>query len=341
LWSGYFRARACLVRGVRDPESITEELLKAKDALDSVEGYAAADVIRLRVLVRSLAVLVSDPEAYDEAAALKEYALAMRITGVRAGDTSAREFLTKVGEYFRAVANDPRDALTKGALQEALTALAKVPVLTSGASEAVQKPLGQSAFDLLLGPIRTALHRALEKIADEAVLRKLLLRLLQSQSPAYAQIRHGPFEYGKDVAALVDVDGVPVLRLYQAKVGDIKKAQWRGCRDQLEEMFLVPMSKLQLPKTPARIEAFLVTTGHASDHVEPIIAGWISDQKESPGRSIEFFHLDRLVQWIARNKLTNECLEALRELSARSRRTPRRKPKKSRAKKSARPRARR
>jgi hypothetical protein len=336
LWAGYFRARACLVRGVRDPSSITEELLKAKYALDSVEGYAAANVTRLRVLVRSLAILVSDPEAYDEAAALKEYELAMRITGVRAGDRSAQEFLTKAGEYFRAIATDPRVALTKGALHEALTALAKVPVLTPGASEAVQQPLGQSAFDLLLGPIRTELHRALEKITNEAVFRKVLLRLLQSRSPAYAQIRHGPFEYGKDVAALVEVDGVPVLRLYQAKVGDIKKAQWYGCREQLEEIFLVPMSQFQLPITPQRIEAFLVTTGHATDHVEPIIAAWISAQKESQGRSIEFFHLDRLVQWIVGNKLTKECLESLKEFSQGGQRTQRRKPRKSRARKSRR-----
>jgi hypothetical protein len=52
----------------------------------------------------------------------------------------------------------------------------------------------------------------------------------------------------------------------------------------------------------------------ASDHVEPIIAGWISDQKESQGRSIEFFYLDRLMQWIARSKLTNACLEALKRV---------------------------
>jgi hypothetical protein len=94
------------------------------------------------------------------------------------------------------------------------------------------------------------------------------------------------------------------------------------------------MSKLQLPETPQRIEACLVTTGHASAHVEPIIAGWISAQKESHGRSIEFFHLDRLVHWIVQNKLTKECVEALKELSPRRRQTQGRKPKRNLAKKS-------
>ncbi len=184
------------------------------------------------------------------------------------------------------------------------------------APDALHPSIRKSAHNVLLGPLRTTVHRDLERIQDEAVLRRVLLRLLQSGLPKYAQVRHGPFEYGKDVAALVDDGGTPVLRLYQAKIGEVKKTSWPQCRDQIEEMFLVPVPKLQLPVTPARIEAFLVTNGHASPHVEPITDAWIDVQRATLGRHVEFMHIDRLAEWIVKARLITELRAALAEHSA-------------------------
>ena len=60
---------------------------------------------------------------------------------------------------------------------------------------------------------------------------------LQGELPLYAQVRHGPIEYGKDIVALLAIDGSVVLRHYQVKCGDIDKKKWRVSKDELEEVF--------------------------------------------------------------------------------------------------------
>jgi hypothetical protein len=157
------------------------------------------------------------------------------------------------------------------------------------------------------------MHQSLGDITDEAIFRRVLLRLLQSGLPFYAHIRHGPIEYGKDIVALLDVNGCAVLRHYQVKCGDIDKRKWRESKDEIEEMFLVPLSSLQLPVVPQRIEGVLVTNGHANPYVEPVIDGWLQSQREDHGRSVEFMHLDGLVDWIAEHRLLNELKRALQE----------------------------
>ena len=115
------------------------------------------------------------------------------------------------------------------------------------------------------------MHRNLQSITDEAQLRAILLRLLQAALPLYAQVRHGPIEYGKDLVALVQEDGQIVLYLYQGKCGDIDKRKWRESKKELEEMFLVPLPSLQLPATPTRTAAALLCNGHANAYVEPVM----------------------------------------------------------------------
>jgi hypothetical protein len=157
------------------------------------------------------------------------------------------------------------------------------------------------------------MHRSLGGITDESRLRGILLRLLQSGLPRYAQIRHGPLEYGKDIVALLEIDGVEILRQYQVKCGDLDKAKWRESKDEMEEMFQVPLTSFQLPTAPQRTEGVLVTNGHANPYVEPTIAGWLEEQRATHGRSVEFMHLDKLVDWISKNQLVNELRIALRE----------------------------
>jgi hypothetical protein len=81
------------------------------------------------------------------------------------------------------------------------------------------------------------MHRSLGGITDEAQFRLILLRLLQNGLPIYAQVRHGPLEYGKDIVALLEIDGEIVLRQYQVKCGDIDRKKWRESKDEMETMF--------------------------------------------------------------------------------------------------------
>jgi hypothetical protein len=131
--------------------------------------------------------------------------------------------------------------------------------------------------------------------------------------PRYAQIRHGPLEYGKDIVVLIEIDGVAVLRHYQVKCGNIDKRKWRESKDEMEEMFQVPLPSLQLLFAPQRTEGVLITNGHANTYVEPVISGWMQEQRNTHGRSVEFMHLDALVDWITKNRLVNELRAALRE----------------------------
>jgi hypothetical protein len=167
----------------------------------------------------------------------------------------------------------------------------------------------------ILGPHRTWIHRTLESIKDEnRHLQKIVLRLAQASLPSYAQIRQGPLEYGKDVVALVEREGRLVLRMYQVKCGDINMSKWREARNELEEAFLVPLSKFQMPGEADAREAILICNGHALPHVEPVMAGWFEEQRRAYGRDLRFMHLDSVVDWIVNGRLINEFKSALNEI---------------------------
>jgi hypothetical protein len=162
--------------------------------------------------------------------------------------------------------------------------------------------------------VRTWIHRSLESVDDEATFRILLLRLLQAGLPRYAQIRHGPLEYGKDISVLLDERDRLILLHYQVKCGDINTAKWRECKDEMEELFQVPLASFQLPGTPDEVRGILLTNGHANAYVEPVMDGWLREQRGAHGRAVEFMHLDGLVEWINEHRLANDLRLALREL---------------------------
>ncbi len=204
--------------------------------------------------------------------------------------------------------------MTRNHLGRALEALAKIPNIVPDVTEAVRPSIGENALRITLGPVHTWMHRGLEAITNEAGFRQVLLRLLQGGLPLYAQIRHGPIEYGKDIVVLLENDeGLVVLRQYQVKFGDINTKKWRESRDELEEIFLVPLSSFQLPMPPQLIEAVLVTNGHANPFVEPVMEGWFKEQRDTCERQVEFMHLDALVDWIVEHRLVNELRVALHE----------------------------
>ena len=260
-----------------------------------------------------LAKLVSDPASIDPAEARQQYLQELRLSEEDEFDAYALNFITEAAEAFRGYQLDPAAELTRGGLSRALDALGRVPFIGPDVVEAARPAVAKSAFRILLGPVHTWIHRSLQAVTDESLLRAIFLRLLQGRAPLYAQIRHGPIEYGKDLAELLDRNGQIELRFYQLKCGNITKANWGECRDQLEEMFLVPIPTLQLPVEPTQTFGVLVCNGHANTYVEPVMHAWILEQHQTHERLIEFWHLDRLVDWIADNRLVNELKLALAE----------------------------
>jgi hypothetical protein len=315
LWAKYFRARARLLEAIRNPERVKESLVKASEIIgDSRSGWHHSDVARFRVLVNCMKNLVSDDTpTISVEQAREEYLSEVRMSGPSEEDPSALMFITEAATAIHGFRTDPASEITKTGLAKAVDALARVPTIGPDIANVFKPAIGESAMRTILGPIRTWMHRSLASITDEAKLRAILLALLRAGLPLYAQLRHGPLEFGKDVVALVEENGAVILRCYQVKCGDIDKKKWRETKDELEEMFRVKLPKLQLPMTPQRIEGFLVTNGHANPYAEPDMDSWFAEQREKFQRCIEFMHLDKLVDWITRSRLTSELRIALKE----------------------------
>jgi len=315
LWTKYFRARARVLEAIREPQRVKELIGEAVTALQGTEsGFHSGDASRLRIVVGILARLLSDPPSLNAEGARQEYLLYASISGEEKHDEAALQFLQRAAEAFRGFRTDPAAELTRDNLASAMAALSRLPMIGPEVAEALRPALGASAYRQVLGPIRTWVHRTLQHITDEAQLRQVLLRLLQASLPRYAQIRHGPIEFGKDLAVLVEEGGRRTLRMYQVKCGDIDKRKWRESQDELEEMFLVPLSELQLPAEPDAREGILVANGHANPFVEPVMTAWFEEQRQRFERNVSFMHLDEIVTWIFREQLVSEFKAALSEL---------------------------
>jgi hypothetical protein len=314
LWAPYFRARSIVAELVRSPDRAAELLDHARDALAEVKpGWSDPQVICFRALVNGLAEIVTgDPRGL--AVQREELARYTAVYGLDESDTLTIAFLDAASEAFAALATSPTEALTSGRLAHALDVLGRIPLLGRAEAAATRPAVGDRAFRELLGPSVTWIHRTLEGIRDEALLRQLLLRLAQARLPLYAQVRHGPLEFGKDVVALVETDRGPVLEMYQAKAGDISKRNWPKARDEIEEMFLVDIAAAQLPQEPIRREAILFFNGHLNPYVEPVVTGWLAEQESDHGRKIVLMHLDAIVAWISSGGLINEFRAATDEL---------------------------
>ena len=199
-------------------------------------------------------------------------------------------------------------------VRDALDALGRIPLVGVEVASAIGPEIAQRTFASLLSQDRSWMHRTIESIEDERILQRLILRLMQGRLPLYAQIRHGPVEYGKDIVVLVEQNNEFILQMYQVKTGDITTPVWRTARAELEDMFLVDVPPVQLPVEPTRREGFLIFNGHLNAYVEPVIDKWLVEQKRAYGRSFLIMHLDMIVDWIMQKGLLVELRRALEEL---------------------------
>jgi hypothetical protein len=316
LWAKYFRARSMLAQAVRTPQRTSDLVHQAAGALKGTDaGWVNPQVTCLRHVLTALDQVIGGSEA-DAVLAEAKASLShdTRFSGFDETDQLALEFFDSAAEAFRELGAAPTRALTCGALRRALEILGRIPLIGDGVAGAVESVIGERAYERLLGRHMTWIYRTIESINDERTLQRLLLRLMQGQLPLYAQVRHGPIEYGKDIVALVEANERLSLQMYQVKVGDITKANWSKARDELEEMFQVDMSSVQLPAVPDNREGILIFNGHLNPYAEPVVSGWMDEQKRDHNRSITIMHIDRLVKWIVNNSLINELRHALDEL---------------------------
>jgi hypothetical protein len=314
LWAKYFRARAAVARIVRESNRAEQLLTEAAHFLEGTDsGFVHGQVWRFRLLVDALLQLIRGGEV-DVDRTRKELLGAQRLLGPSSDDLIIEQFVASATRAFESFRTDPAKALIGSELNIALQTLAQIPVLGSEVAIAISPAIGGKAYTEILGPQRTWIHRTLAAIEDEAQLRKIVLRLAQAELPRYAQIRHGPLEYGKDVVAVFDAGGRRVLQMWQAKIGDITVHKWRESRNELEEIYQVPLPSLQIGVEVDERVGILVCNGHANLYVEPVMAGWFEEQERDHHRQFQFMHLDKLVNWIIDNRLINEFRTVLDEL---------------------------
>ena len=317
LWTMYFRARAAVARLVREPNRVAEQLREAAVAVQgSDSGWANGSVARFRILVQALAQLFGQEPGLTPNQAREQFLRESRWSGEEETDEVSLRFLTLVENAFEGFRTDPETAITNGQLSAALETLGRIPILGPNVRVAITPAIGALALREAHGPDRTWVYRTLEAIRDERLLRGIILRLIQASPspPAYGQLRHGPLEYGKDVVVLLEEDGRNVLRMYQAKCGDITIPGWREVRPQLEEIFLADIAPLQLRGPVDAREGILICNGHARPQVEPTMQGWFTQELRDHNHTFRFMHLDDIVNWIFNQRLFSAFRSACAEL---------------------------
>lgn len=196
LWTKYFRARARLHEAIRKPAEVKALIGSAVQTLRGTEsGWHSGRVSRFRVLVNTLEKLIGEPASIDQDEAVHAYLAETRLSqGDSEFDVYALKFITEGAQAFIGFQTDTDAELTRNRLSAALEALSRIPFIGSEITEAVRPAIGKSALSLILGPVRTWMHRRLQSVTDEPKLQAILLRLLQAELPLYAQVRHGPIE---------------------------------------------------------------------------------------------------------------------------------------------------
>jgi hypothetical protein len=318
VWAPYFEARAAVARVRISPDHVRPLLAEAARVLRIEDiQWNVPEVRRLAVLVRALDRLIS-PESGISVDDVRDQFLQDAAMSSTEDDPLIEDFLKVAGAAFEGFRSDPAGEIGRGRLRTAIDLLDRITVFQSQESSVLGPALQESAVDLIRGIDQTWMHRNLESITDESTLRRLLLRLLQAELPLYAQVVHGPVEYGKDVVVLTqEPDGQFLLRMYQVKVGDITTPGFEQARRQLEDMFLVPTRDFQLgiDIEPMR-KGLLICNGHIAPIVEPVVNGWFEAELRDHGHRYSLIHLDRWVRWIVERNLLSAFRHTLMELGA-------------------------
>ena len=84
-------------------------------------------------------------------------------------------------------------------------------------------------------------------------------------------------------------------------------------RPQLQEIF---QGSLDSPELPERIDqqvGVLVWNDHIHPHADPLVKGWLKEQRDTFERKYELMHIDSLVNFVTENCLGVALRKALRD----------------------------
>jgi hypothetical protein len=311
-WSIHFRMRGHLALASVEEDQFEHHIKEAANLASQFKGVLIPEVQRFDLLVRTLANLLDEGKKIIPSEA-RELFVKHTLLDEEIYDAIILQFIDNAAIGLSELHENRSHGLVK--IRQAFSALDRLPLLGTSDSNAFTTALDRQTLKVIEGPVYNWIHKSISEIASEKILQKVLLRLFQNQIPHYAQIRHGPIEYGNDIAVCIsENDESVVLRMYQIKCGEITKEKWnKDCRPQLEEIFQVPMCEIQIEDTIHKRIGILLWNGHLSPYVEPIISAWRKEQLEVFGRHYEFMNLDGIVNYIMDNRLVNALRASLSE----------------------------
>lgn len=311
-WEPHFRSRGYLALATLDEEKFEDSLEKAvKLAAKSKQNIP--EVERFDLLIKTLWDLLQTKQGIASSD-LRETFLQATFLDRQIYDSIILEFIDFAVGGLSELRRNRRKGLSK--IGRALHALSRLPILGESAENAIAMAVDHQAIEILDGQTRNWIHTRLASLKTEDLLRKVLFQLFQNQIPKYAQIRHGPIEYGKDLVVVANEGGTTVLRMYQVKCGDITRNTWYNeCRPQLEQIFQVPMCQLQIPIAVDRRLGVLIWNGHFSPQIEEIVQAWLFEQQSAFKREYQFMNLDGIVNYIIDNRLVHALRDILDKVS--------------------------
>ena len=313
LWAPYFMSRSHMAAPCATPKEAIENLHKAGGSglSPAASGWHVPQVSRYIQLIAAVCGL-ADGDADAVNAAVQGYQSSSRLDLPSSIDSHVMDFLGHIQSLSRV--QEGGEWIEP--LSQVLRLLDRLPSFTAGEKLNIKSALNVAVPNSLLRLDKGWDYRALTSIKKERQLHRILLAIFRAEAkvPLYSQIRHGPIEYGKDIVVCREDGGRRILWMYSVKVGELKKAAWKSeVRPQLEEIFQVPFDSPEIPGEIDERVGVLVWNDHIDPYADPLVKGWLKEQRETFGRRYELMHIDSLVSYVADNRLGATLRKALRD----------------------------
>jgi len=309
-WAPYFKSRGHL-SGLSLTPTMATDILRNANTLTRRSAYHIPDVIRHFHIIGAANGLI-DGNRDLITSALTNCRSDLRVFQENQGLVYAYEFISHVNDLSLLKYTDEWISH----LDQLLNVLDRIPDISDAEKRNIKSSLNVGVMNSLAGFENGWEYKLLGNINDERILHRVMLRVFrgEAETPCYSQIRHGPIEYGKDLVICRNVNGKKVNYFYSFKVGEMKKSQWnKDVRPQLEEMFQVKFDSPELNGDISETVGVLLWNDHLSPYVEPIVKGWLEEQKKTFGRQFYLMNIDSVVKYIKDNKLSGLLRDALRD----------------------------
>ncbi|MCP4248265.1 MAG: hypothetical protein GY778_14560 [bacterium] len=312
LWAPYFMSRSHLATSCATPKEAMANLRMASERdLNQTRPWDVRQVNRYFLIIGAVRGLV-DRDANAVNSAVRAYRNSHRPDLPSFVDCHVVDFLSQIQTLSNVIFGG--DWIEP--LLQVVRLLDRMPIFTKWEKSNIVSALNLAVPTSLQGLEKGWEYRVLSSIKDENQLHRILLALFRAEAevPVFSKICHDPIEYGKDIVVCRKDGDRHILWQYSVKVGMVKKAAWKSdVRLQLEEIFQVPFDSPEIPgKIDERI-GVLAWNEHIHSYADPLVKGWLQEQRDTFGRRFELMGIDRLVNYVTENGFGGTLRKSLRD----------------------------